>query len=68
MSLQLQGLPLFTWQSRGAADGHEKELDKVRARIESGSLAGPDKIGVRVVNKLANRFALAIEDHGFRLY
>jgi transposase len=48
----------------------EKELDKVRARIENGSLAGRDKIGVRVgrvVNKykVAKLFALAIEDHGF---
>jgi transposase len=48
----------------------EKELNKVRARIENGSLAGRDKIGVRigkVVNKykVAKLFALAIEDHGF---
>lgn len=46
----------------------EKELDKVRARIESGALAGQDKIGVRVgkvVNKykVAKLFALTIEEH-----
>jgi transposase len=48
----------------------EKELQKVRARIENGSLAGRDKIGVRVgkvVNKykVAKHFALTIEDSGF---
>ena len=48
----------------------EKELDKVRARIETGALAGPDKIGVRVVNKfkMSRRFVLAIENHSFQLY
>src|SRR5450631_702976 len=48
----------------------EKELQKVRARIESGSLAGRDKIGVRVgkvVNKykVGKHFALTIEETGF---
>ena len=48
----------------------EKELEKVRARIENGSLAGRDKIGVRVgkvVNKykVGKHFALAIEESGF---
>jgi transposase len=48
----------------------EKELEKVRARIENGSLAGRDKIGVRVgkvVNKykVGKHFALTIEEHGF---
>lgn len=48
----------------------EKELQKVRMRIEKGSLAGQDNIGVRVgkvVNKykVAKLFALSIEDHGF---
>ena len=48
----------------------EKELEKVRARIESGSLAGRDKIGVRVgkvVNKykVGKHFALTIEENGF---
>src|SRR5579859_7745413 len=48
----------------------EKELEKVRARIENGSLAGRDKIGVRVgkvVNKykVGKHFALTIEETGF---
>jgi transposase len=48
----------------------EKELKKVRARIENGSLAGRDKIGVRVgkvVNKykVGKHFALTIEESGF---
>jgi transposase len=51
----------------------EKELEKVRARIENGSLAGRDKIGVRVgkvVNKykVAKLFALAIEDDGLQFH
>ncbi|HUV96733.1 MAG TPA: transposase [Acidobacteriaceae bacterium] len=49
----------------------EKELEKVRARIGKGSLAGRDKIGIRVgkvVNKykVAKLFALAIEDDSFQ--
>jgi hypothetical protein len=49
----------------------EKELQKVRARIENGSLAGRDKIGVRVgkvVNKykVGKHFALTIEETGFQ--
>lgn len=48
----------------------EKELHKVRTRIENGSLAGRDKIGLRVgkvVNKykVAKHFALTIEEGGF---
>ena len=48
----------------------EKELEKVRSRIEKGSLAGQDKIGVRVgkvVNKykVAKLFALTIEESRF---
>src|SRR5271166_2025874 len=48
----------------------EQELEKVRSRIENGSLAGRDKIGVRVgkvVNKykVAKHFALTIEERGF---
>ncbi len=48
----------------------EKELQKVRDRIENGTLAGRDKIGVRVgkvVNKykVGKHFALTIEDTGF---
>jgi transposase len=48
----------------------EKELDKIRARVESGAIAGRDKIGVkvgRVVNKytVAKHFALTIEEANF---
>jgi len=48
----------------------EKELQKIRSRVEDGALAGEDKIGVRVgkvVNKykVAKLFALSIEDHRF---
>lgn len=48
----------------------QKELEKVRVRIENGSLAGRDKIGVRVgkvVNKykVGKHFALTIEESGF---
>jgi transposase len=48
----------------------EKELEKVRMRIEKGSLAGQDKIGVRVgkvVNKykVSKLFALTITDNSF---
>jgi len=48
----------------------EKELHKIRSRVEGGALAGEDKIGVRVgkvVNKykVAKLFALTIEDHRF---
>ena len=51
----------------------EKELEKVRVRIEKGSLAGRDKVGVRVgkvVNKykVAKLFALAIEDDSFEFH
>src|ERR1017187_1906111 len=48
----------------------EKELKKVRAPIESGSLAARDKIGVRVGKvlnkyKVGKHFALTIEESGF---
>jgi transposase len=48
----------------------EKELEKVRARIETGSLLGRDKIGVRVGKvlnkyKVGKHFALTIEESGF---
>jgi transposase len=48
----------------------EKELQKVRARIENGSLVGRDKIGVRVGKvlnkyKVGKHFALTIEETGF---
>ena len=48
----------------------EQELQKIRARVEAGALAGRDKIGVRV-GKVVNRynvgkhFALTIEDAHF---
>ena len=49
----------------------EKELQKVRARIENGSLAGRDKIGVRVGKvlnkyKVGKHFALSIEETSFK--
>ena len=49
----------------------EKELEKVRARIENGSLAGRDKIGVRVGKvlnkyKVGKHFALTIEESCFK--
>ncbi len=51
----------------------EKELGKVRARIENGSLAGRDKIGVRVGKvlnkyKVGKHFALTIEESGFEFH
>ncbi len=49
----------------------EQELKKVQTRIENGSLAGRDKIGVRVGKvlnkyKVGKHFALSIEESGFR--
>jgi hypothetical protein len=51
----------------------EKELQKVRARIEKGSLAGRDKIGVRVGKvlnkyKVGKHFALTVEERGFEFH
>lgn len=51
----------------------EKALEKVRTRIEKGSLRGQDKIGVRVgkvVNKykVAKLFALTIEEDRFEFH
>jgi len=48
----------------------EKELQKIRMRVEDGALVGRDKIGVRVgkvVNryKVSKHFALTIEDARF---
>ena len=48
----------------------ERELEKLRARVENGALSGRDKIGVRVgkvVNryKVGKHFALTIEDARF---
>ncbi len=51
----------------------EKELSKIRARVDSGSLAGQDTIGVRVgkvVNKykVGKHFALTIQDAHFQFH
>jgi len=48
----------------------EQELKKVQTRIENGSLAGRDKIGVRVGKvlnkyKVGKHFALSIQESGF---
>ena len=48
----------------------EKELQRIRTRVEDGALSGEDKIGVRVgkvVNKykVAKLFALSIKDQRF---
>jgi transposase len=61
---------LRTHKRQALLEATEKELQKVRARIENGSLVGRDKIGVRVgkvVNKykVSKHFALTIEDSGF---
>jgi hypothetical protein len=50
-----------------------KELEKVRARIDKGSLAGRDKIGVRVGKvlnkyKVGKHFALTIAERGFEFH
>ncbi len=51
----------------------EKELQKIRVRVEDGALAGRDKIGIRVgkvVNryKVSKHFALTIEDARFEFH
>src|SRR5271165_5125041 len=61
---------LRTHKRAALLEATEKELEKVRTRIENGSLAGRDRIGVRVgkvVNKykVAKHFALTIEERGF---
>ena len=48
----------------------ERNLDKIKARVDAGKLAGQDEIGLRVgklVNqfKMAKHFALAIDDKSF---
>ena len=48
----------------------ERNLDKIKARVDAGKLVGNDKIGVcvgKVVNqyKVAKHFELTIEDHTF---
>jgi transposase len=62
---------LRTHKRAALLEATEKELEKVRTRIENGSLAGRDRIGVRVgkvVNKykVAKHFALTIEERGFK--
>jgi hypothetical protein len=51
----------------------EKELQKVRTRIDNGALAARDKIGIRVgkvVNKykVGKHFALTIQESGFEFH
>ncbi len=51
----------------------EKELEKIRARVQSGALVGQDRIGVRVgkvVNKykVGKHFALTIQDTCFEFH
>lgn len=51
----------------------EKELEKIRARVERGALVGRDKIGVRVgkvVNKynVGKHFALTIQEAHFQFH
>ena len=51
----------------------ERELEKIRTRVEKGSLDGRDKIGVRVGKvlnkyKVAKHFALTIEESGFEFH
>ena len=48
----------------------ERNLDKIKARVDSGKLAAPDEIGLRVgkiINqyKMAKHFELAIGDNAF---
>ena len=48
----------------------ERNLDKIKARVDAGKLAGQDEIGLRVgklINqyKMAKHFELAIGDHSF---
>ena len=48
----------------------ERSLDKIKARVDAGKLAGRDQIGVRVGKvidryKVAKHFALAIDDASF---
>jgi transposase len=61
---------LRTHKRAALLEATEKELEKVRARIENGSLAGRDKIGVRVGKvlnkyKVGKHFSLTIEESGF---
>jgi transposase len=61
---------LRTHKREALLEATEKELEKVRDRIEKGSLAGRDKIGVRVGRvlnkyKVGKHFALTIEESDF---
>jgi transposase len=64
---------LRTHKRKALLEATEKELEKVRARIENGSLAGRDRIGVRVGKvlnkyKVGKHFALTIEESGFEFH
>jgi transposase len=64
---------LRTHKREALLEATEKELEKVRARIENGSLAGRDRIGVRVGKvlnkyKVGKHFALTIEESGFEFH
>jgi hypothetical protein len=64
---------LRTHKREALLEATEKELERIRARVENGSLAGRDKIGVRVgkvVNKykVGKHFALAIKDADFEFH
>ena len=55
---------------RSLLEATQKELDKVRARVQSGRLEGKDNIGVRVGRvlnkyKVGKHFALEISEKGF---
>ena len=61
---------LRTHKREALLEATEQELEKIRARVENGSVWGRDKIGVRVgkvVNKykVGKHFALSIKDDDF---
>jgi transposase len=64
---------LRTHKREALLEATEKELEKVRTRIENGSLSGRDRIGVRVGKvlnkyKVGKHFALTIEERGFEFH
>jgi len=64
---------LRTHKREALLEATEKELEKIRARVENGSISGRDKIGVRVgkvVNKykVGKHFALTIKDTDFEFH
>jgi transposase len=66
-------LPRWETPERSSLEATETELQKIRARVENGSISGRDKIGVRVgkvVNKykVGNHFALTIEEARFEFH